>query len=256
MSGATGNLARRAPEPPSGARQGGTSLKLAERALACGDPYIALAAHPAAAGRRLELEGLIFAAARDRRRFAAAPYTPESVLHALAQDADARIRTRVARHPATGPHTLEWLLREWDYWQLQLAAAGHPRATPALLSRLPWRASPELRPALCANPNAPPEMLAELLESATAQERKAVAGNPAADASALSHLWRDSRDDAYICAEAAVHAALPDALLQEAAYDTRSLVRRKAAQNPGACRATLLRLLQDADAGVRAAAAR
>ena len=228
---------------------------LAKRAIEADDPYIALAVHPRAGTlSRARLESVLFSNPKRRRRWAAAPYTPASVLAALAEYDDPRLHKRIAAHPATPADTLTQLADRYGSAEIRLALAKHPKSPAALLASLPWSTHPELRQAIGSNPNASPGMLEKVLNDATLEEQKNIARNPTATAALLLDLWQGG-EDPYLRAEIAAHPRLPPQLQRTAARSPNPLLRRKLAQNPSIPDDMLLCLLADDNAGVRAAAA-
>ncbi len=228
---------------------------LATRAIESDDPYIALAVH-SCVGKliRNRLGSVIFSSAKRRRNFAAAPYTPASVLDALERYDDPHLHKRIAGHPAAQADTLTRLADRHSPAKVYPALAKHPNSPAVLLATLPWSTRPDIKQAICANPNTGADMLGKLLGGTTLEEKKNIARNPAATADLLLSLWQEN-EDPYLRGEIAAHPHLPPQLQRSAAQSTETLLRRKLAKNPRIPDDILLHLLTDEDPGVRAAAA-
>lgn len=221
------------------------------------DPYIAAALHGYVdEPRKARLEALLFASARDRLRWASEPFTPSSVLAALACYDDARLNRRLARHAQTPAAALERIRKASVDVTVLASLAAHRNASTDLLRSLPWANVPEVRAGLADNPVSPSYLLASLLPLATAAERKLMAANPSADAPLLSALWETSAGDVYLLAEIAANSACPWGLHDVALRHSSSIVRRKLAGNPNIRTADLVVLLGDRAGEVRAEAAR
>jgi len=232
---------------------------LLDQALDAHDPYLAAACHPWADCRqRCALETILFATAKLRRQFAAAMYTPPSVLDSLARNGEQRIRLRVAKHPAAGAVTLVKLARlalAEAADDLCVRLAGHrntPRDILESLYKCPVSAG--IRHALCYNLRTPLPLLRRLAVGATPVELKGIACNQEADETLLRLCW--ASEDEYLQAEVAAHPDCPTELLDAAEHAPQTLVRRKLAQNPALRDSVLIRLLSDTEAQVRAAAVR
>jgi len=230
---------------------------LLDQALDAVDPFLAAACHPYADRRdRHTLESILFATSRLKRQFAGAMYTPSSVLGSLAQSSDQRIRLRVAKHPAATPATMAMLARTLTTDDLCVRVAGHRNTPPGVLKNLYNKHphSPAIRRALCYNPHTPGALLKQLAVGAAPVELKGMVRNPQADHTLLRQCWQ--QHDEYLQAEVAVHPNCPPELLDSAERAPQALVRRKLAQNPVLPDPMLLRLLDDSQAQVRAAAVR
>ena len=143
-------------------------MDLLNSVFKAGDEHLAAAVHAAALPQqRKMLERIIFSSARQRRRFAAAIYTPASVLEALAADSDPKVRIKVARHPSSPAETLSKLAREDGSPEVLLAIAAHGNAETELLAGFPASESAEIRLGLCGNKNTPLAKLQEMLPQAT-----------------------------------------------------------------------------------------
>ena len=233
---------------------------LLDHALDTGDPFLAAACHPYVDRRDLcALERILFATTKLKRQFAGAIYTPSSVLHRLARSSDPRIRLRVAKHPAATAATLAKLAklaRTGTADDLCARVAGHRNTPPGILQSLYNKHphSPAIRHALCHNPHTPGPLLKQLATGAVLAELKGMVRNPQADHALLRQCWQ--QQDEYLQAEAAAHPNCPPELLDAAERAPWALVRRKLAQNPVLPDGVLLRLLDDSQAQVRAAAVR
>lgn len=230
---------------------------LLDQSLDARDPFLAAACHPYADTEdRRALENVLFATPKLKRRFAGAMYTPASVLDRLTRDNDHRIRLRVAKHPAAAPATLVRLAGAEGAEDLHACIACHRNAPSELLGNL-FRKHPNsnvVRRALCQNPQTSLPLLRQLVARATSLELKGVARNAEADEALLRLCWRNP--DAYLRAEVAAHPKFPSDLMESAEHAPQALVRRKLAQNPAVPDALLVRLLEDTEAQVRAAAVR
>lgn len=230
---------------------------LLEQSLDAGDPFLAAACHPYAdLVERRTLENLLFATPALKRRFAGALYTPTSVLDRLARDCDRRIRLRVAKHPATGSAALTHLAGAEGTEDLYASIARHRNTTSHLLDNLYHKRPPasSVRLALCHNPNTALSLLKQLAVDATPGELKGVARHSAADGPLLRQCWLSP--DKYLRAEVVAHPNCPPDILSLAERSSQALIRRKFAQNPLLADTVLIRLLEDAEAQVRAAAVR
>ena len=220
------------------------------------DPYQSAALHPwlSASGSAI-CESIIFARRRYPRLFAQAPYTPVSLLQRLARESDPVTLYRLVKNPAT-PTALLWQLARGEGCEQRLdSIAAHPNASAALLDSLDEQASPTRRGSICHNPNTGLLQLNRLLVTATLQDRKGMAQNPHADGSLLRKLWL-SDDDKYLRSEIACHRNCPEDLLSQAVASDITLLRRKAAANPGLLKRQLTQLLSDSEPQVRAATLR
>lgn len=221
------------------------------------DPYIAAALHGYVdEPRKARLEALLFASARDRLRWAGEPFTPSSVLAALACYDDARLNRRLARHAQTPAAALERIRKASADVTVLASLAAHRHASADLLRSLPWADAEQVRTGLAGNPSSPSEILASILPLATAAERKLMAANPSADAPLLRALWETSAGDVYLMGEIAANSACPWGLHDVALRHSSSIVRRKLAGNPNIRTADLVVMLGDAAGNVRAEAAR
>ncbi len=107
------------------------------RLLDAGDAYAALGAYRFAdAPDRQALEAVILATSRLRLIFAAAPYAPAGLLERLSIDANAALRLRLAKNPATPAGALARLLTADAPARLRHYVAAHPGSDAAMLSAL------------------------------------------------------------------------------------------------------------------------
>ena len=129
---------------------------LIDRLLDAGDAYAALGAYRFAdAPDRQALEAVILATPRLGLIFAAAPYAPAGLLDRISIEANAALRLRLAKNPATPPGALARLLTGDAPARLRRTVAAHPGADAAILSALASDPSVEVRRAVAGNPAAP-----------------------------------------------------------------------------------------------------
>lgn len=104
----------------------------------------------------------------------------DDTLLRLAKDADASIRTGVARIPNAPPRILDTLASD-SASAVREAVASNLSTPPAALHRLSKQPGYRIRARVAANPSARPDTLASLASSPNASVRSAVATNPSAD---------------------------------------------------------------------------
>jgi hypothetical protein len=173
-------------------------------------------------------------------------------LYRLARESDPLTLNKLVKNPATPAPVLRQLARVDDDEQRLNSIAAHPNASAALLDSLDEQVSPRRRQFICANPNTGLLQLNRLLASATLRDRKGMAQNPQVDAGLLGKLWQ-ADDDQYLRSEVACHHNCPTDLLSLAVNSGITLLRRKAAANPGLSERQVKQLLADSEAQVRAA---
>jgi len=225
---------------------------LAKFAVEQGDAYVALALHPFVdEGVQAKLEGIIFARKRLKLTFAAAPYTPKTILALLAEEDDEQLRLRLSKNPAVASPLLVKLFEHASPAVIKSIAA-HRNTPVEILELIDWKGNEVIRTALCGNSNAPLALLKQLMQSSTSLEKKGIVSNPNSDHVLLNQLWDDG--DKFIQGEVAAHKACPLELREAALQHPEVLVRRKLASNESLATDCLLLLMKDEDALVRSAA--
>ncbi len=230
---------------------------LADYVIEQQDAYAALALHPFLdqTGRE-RLDQTLFSAQRYKLLFAAALYTPASVLDRLADEEMSQICLRLARNPNTATETLLRLYQQRDNDHICRQLAAHVNAASVMLADIASDCTPSeaIKLALSSNEHTPLKTLSLLLEEGSSDVCKRLAQNPSCDEGILQQLWL-SEDD-YLRAEVAAHPNASSALRLQAADSSNAFVRRKLATSPCLEMAIVLRLLRDESDQVRAAIVR
>jgi len=112
----------------------------------------------------------------------------------LAQDSHVEVRKVLARHPALASATLQYLVKDVEVVQVELA--GNHNLGSALLQRgLAQNESGHVRKALAGNEHVGIEVLALLSRDPDPAVREELAGNTAIDAAIIDALVRDPHDE-------------------------------------------------------------
>lgn len=190
------------------------------------------------------------------------PATPLDALRALADDADPKVRSAVARNPRTPLDLLAWLADD-ESPIVHRGVAQHPEAPPELLERFaadPTWANYKVRLVVARHPRVTARALELMAGDLSVAVRRLVLAHPLTPAAARQRILARSLEMCLTSSEPFYHAvalahpqAPADALLQ-AGRSPEWLVRLAAAQNPHAPRELLAALSEDGNQLVRAAA--
>lgn len=178
-----------------------------------------------------------------RLQLACNPDTGAAAQLLLAQDAHVEVRKALARHPALASATLQYLAKDVEAVQIELA--GNQHLSSALLQRsLAQNESGEVRKALAGNEQASVEVLALLARDPLPAVREELASNEAIDAQILDALLRDPhtevRENALLW-----HKALTEEQQRRLAEDPESSVRERLAWYNASLNEVHQRLLDD-----------
>ena len=221
------------------------------------DTYGALAIHPFVDARsQVRLERLMFEDKRTRLVFAAAHYSPDTVLDRLINDHvsdsfNEQLHTRIVQHPNTSAKTLQRIYHQDCSEKLITMLAAHPNTPVAILEELDWHKSEKIRMALCGNSNLTLKLIKKILPISSLQEKKRLINHAQLDEESLKILWKEG--DEYLRAEVVAHSNCPLDLINKAINSSHMLIRKRLASNPSIDESICHRLLQDHDARVRAA---
>lgn len=189
-----------------------------------------------------ELRARLAAQANDehasvRAAVAQNPATPPELLAHLADDESPLVTRALAQNPAATAELLDRLARDctWVGVRMRLAVVRHPNIAPGTLARLGSDLAVEVRRAVWAHPATPPETRAPLLAAAMADCLQST--------TTLCRML------------ALAHPDAPVLYLEARAGAPEWAERFAIARNPGAPLQLLLRLADDGNRLVRAAAA-
>lgn len=206
----------------------------------------------------------------ERMVHAADPTTPQPTLVLLADDEDPWVRWAVARNPAAPPELLAQMKEAEDWSDVDIAVyaaiAANPNTPPAVLERLAAQPSPlytVVRRAVANNAGAPPRALELLAEEVYATDiRRSLVRHrnlpPALRAQILARALAAclATGQTLYRSIALAHPQTPPDDLERGAASPAWLERLAVARNPAAPRPALMRLAQDGNMFVRAAARR
>lgn len=218
------------------------------------DAYLVLPAYDRAieSKRRNEIDAILFKSSRLRLVLSALPFTPSGLLARLALEPCEPIFVRVARNPNADAATLDHIYARTKLVETLRAIANHRNTTHGTLDRLAASEDIEIRALVAANGNTAHETLRSLFTRGDSSLWAAIARHAHTDADLLRVIfeWASTRERAEVLG----NANCPPELLRNNYDSDDPLVRRKCASNEALPIALRLKLIEDADAGVRAEA--
>jgi hypothetical protein len=147
-----------------------------------------------------------------RRRAAAHPALPASVIIELLRGGSEEIRSAAAANPSIPRDAIELAVKD-DAPSVRAAVAGNPDVPATLLFQLVRDDSEDVRARVAGNPSIPPEMLLSLVEDPESGVRAAAAAHESCPVEHLRALAADGYPD--VCASVARNPNCPPELLEE-----------------------------------------